>query len=147
MIMRFSAVFVALVLVGALGCEKTSSAEPVATKQSVATTSNGEARSEKANASEKPAAGTRISGDEARKLVALGAKLVDVRTPREFAAGHVEGAINIPVGDLGSRLAELNPSEPVVVYCRSGARSNRAMGMMQKAGYAQVWDMGPFSAW
>ena len=57
--------------------------------------------------------------EEARRLVESGARLVDVRTPGEFAAGHLPGAINIPVQDLERRLHELGPKQaPIVVYCR-----------------------------
>jgi len=57
------------------------------------------------------------------QLVADGALLLDVRTPGEFADGHVQGALNVPVQVLESRIAELDPARPVVVYCRSGNRS------------------------
>lgn len=83
----------------------------------------------------------------ARELVAAGAVLLDVRTPAEFAGGHVEGAINIPVQDLERRLGELNGRGPnVVVYCRSGGRSATAAVLLARAGF-QVEDIGPMSAW
>ncbi|MCB9780551.1 MAG: rhodanese-like domain-containing protein [Alphaproteobacteria bacterium] len=91
--------------------------------------------------------GNRVNGQRARELVGLGAQLLDVRTPMEFRGGHVQGATNIPVDELGRRLDELDQARPVVVYCRSGARSHRASGLLQHAGFAQVWDLGPISAW
>lgn len=85
---------------------------------------------------------------EGRALVAAGATLVDVRTPAEFAAGHVRGAVNIPVDDLERRLSELGPtSQPVVLYCRSGRRSARAKRLLQSHGYEQVLDVGPTPRW
>lgn len=85
---------------------------------------------------------------EAHALVANGAKLVDVRTAAEFAAGHVAGAVNIPVQDLENRLGELgDQSAPVVLYCRSGARSSRASGILKKAGFSSVHDVGAMSRW
>lgn len=82
-----------------------------------------------------------------RALVQKGALLVDVRTPDEYASGHVDGALNLPVQELPARLSELGPtSRPVVVYCRSGARSARAAELIRQAGY-QVKDFGPMSAW
>ena len=51
-----------------------------------------------------------------------GAPILDVRTPGEFAGGHVRGAMNIPVEQLAKRLTEV-PEGPVVVYCRSGMRN------------------------
>ena len=79
---------------------------------------------------------------EARALVEGGALLLDVRTPAEFTSGHVSGAVNIPVQDLGARIAEVGPtSRPVVVYCRSGARSAAAANLLRGRGY-RVHDVG-----
>ncbi len=88
-----------------------------------------------------------IAGSEARALVDKGATLVDVRSAGEFASGHVEGATNIPVGELASRLDELPSDKPVVVYCASGIRSARAKALLVARGYAEVHNLGPMSAW
>jgi phage shock protein E len=89
-----------------------------------------------------------VSSSEARQLVQTGARLVDVRTAGEFAAGHIEGAVNIPVQELESRLAELTPKDaPVVVYCRSGHRSGNAARILKGAGFAAVHDLGAMSRW
>lgn len=90
---------------------------------------------------------TRVDGTQARSLVADGAQLIDVRTPAEFAAGHVDGALNIPVSVLPVRLNELDSARAVVVYCRSGGRSASAGGILHKAGFSHVHDLGPMSAW
>jgi phage shock protein E len=85
---------------------------------------------------------------EAHELVAKGALLLDVRTPGEFQERHLEGAVNIPVQELDRRLAEVGAKDrPVVVYCRSGARSGRAKGMLEAAGFRKVVNLGPMSAW
>lgn len=81
-----------------------------------------------------------------REWVAKGAVLLDVRTPEEYGAGHLPGAKNIPVQELASRLAELPPRAPVVVYCRSGARSAAAAQLLRARGH-DVLDIGPMSAW
>ncbi len=82
-----------------------------------------------------------------KEVVGAGAKVLDVRTPEEFAGGHVPGAINIPVQVLGGRISEVGPKDkPVVVYCRSGGRSASAASMLKQAGYAEVLDVGPMSA-
>ena len=87
-------------------------------------------------------------GDEARRRVEAGATLVDVRSPEEFAEGHLPGAVNIPVGELAQLLGELGPtSTPVVVYCRSGARSSRAERLLKEQGFQDVFNLGPMSAW
>jgi rhodanese-related sulfurtransferase len=85
---------------------------------------------------------------EAHQWVESGARLVDVRTPDEYAAGHIEGAVNIPVQELPGRVDELAPKDaPVVVYCRSGARSASARRTLEAAGYTKVLDLGPMSRW
>jgi rhodanese-related sulfurtransferase len=86
------------------------------------------------------------SNDEARRRVAAGAILLDVRTPGEFAEGHVQGAKNIPVQELANRLGELPKGADVVVYCRSGARSAMASQMLKGRGHT-VLDVGPMSAY
>lgn len=92
--------------------------------------------------------GSRINGEEARALVEDGAVLLDVRTPGEFASGHIEGAVLVPVQDLASRPEALPSTDtPVVVYCRSGRRSASAAAWLRDAGYEAVYDLGPMSAW
>jgi phage shock protein E len=84
---------------------------------------------------------------DGREKVAAGALLLDVRTPMEFADGHVQGAKNIPVQELAARIHEVGPkSRHVVLYCRSGARSAAAAQLLTRAGYT-VTDIGPMSAW
>ncbi len=88
------------------------------------------------------------SGKDAKSMVENGATLLDVRTPGEFAAGHVPGAINIPVHLLSTRLEELgDKTKPIVVYCQSGKRSGRAKTLLLENGFAKVHNMGPMSAW
>jgi rhodanese-related sulfurtransferase len=84
---------------------------------------------------------------EAKDLVAKGALLLDVRTHEEFASGHIPGAKNIPVQELGRRLGELAVTKtPVVVYCRSGGRSASAASVLRQAGHT-VCDLGAMSNW
>ena len=89
-----------------------------------------------------------VTSSDARRLVEGGARLVDVRTPEEFAAGHIAGAINIPVQDLDRRMGEIEPKDrAIVLYCRSGNRSGRAGRMLRSAGYVAVHDLGAMSRW
>lgn len=89
-----------------------------------------------------------VTSQQARQLVDAGARLVDVRTPAEFAAGHIPGAVNIPLQQLDSRLSELQPKDQaVVLYCRSGNRSGTAARLLKGAGFAAVHDLGPMSRW
>jgi rhodanese-related sulfurtransferase len=89
-----------------------------------------------------------VDGATAKALVAAGARVVDVRTPQEFASGHVPGAINIPYEEIGKRASEIGPpSTPVVLYCRTGRRSEIAAGALQKAGFSRVYDFKSVTAW
>jgi phage shock protein E len=92
--------------------------------------------------------GRELHGAEARKLVAAGARLLDVRSADEFARGHLPGAVNIPVQELDRRLTEVGPTEgEVVVYCRSGHRSSRATELLREHGFTRVHNLGPMTAW
>ncbi len=66
--------------------------------------------------------------------------LVDVRTEEEFAIGHVEGAINIPVDNLRQRLSELDPNKTIVEYCQVGLRGYIADRILTQHGY-KVWNV------
>lgn len=74
--------------------------------------------------------------------------VLDVRTPDEFAAGHVRGATNIDVTapDFAAKIAALDPAKTYVLYCRSGNRSARAAANMQAAGFASLFNAGGFDA-
>jgi phage shock protein E len=73
--------------------------------------------------------------------------LLDVRTPEEFASGHIAGAGNIAVETLASRLDEVPRDKPVVVYCRSGNRSATAARILDEAGFTNVYDLGGIISW
>jgi len=73
--------------------------------------------------------------------------LVDVRTPEEFASGHIQNAVNIPVETLQTRLDEVPGGVPVVVYCRSGNRSASAAQILVENGFQQVYDLGGIKDW
>ena len=75
--------------------------------------------------------------------------LLDVRTPAELRNGQIAGALNIPVQELGRRLAELEKyrEREIVVYCASGQRSLRAAHLLQKRGFNVVNMRGGMTAW
>ena len=74
--------------------------------------------------------------------------LIDVREPYEYAAGHVKGATNIPLGQLASRLGKLDPQAETFVICQSGHRSATAVGVLKRAGFEQAYSVkGGTSAW
>jgi phage shock protein E len=92
--------------------------------------------------------GRAVDGQRARQLVSDGALLLDVRTTDEFAAGHLEGAVNIPISELPRRLSELGaPERDIVVYCRSGTRSAQAAALLESNGFARVYDLGAYRRW
>jgi rhodanese-related sulfurtransferase len=76
--------------------------------------------------------------------------LVDVSEPAEFAAGHAAGARNIPFGSLegGAKNLPTNKALPLILLCPTGARAGRAVGLLKKAGYANVQAVaGGLGAW
>ena len=74
--------------------------------------------------------------------------VLDVRTPQEFAEGHVPGAVNVPHDQLASRLGEVPKDKDVVLYCRSGRRSALAAGVLAANGYTRVSQLeGDMQAW
>jgi phage shock protein E len=84
----------------------------------------------------------------AHRMVAEGALLVDVRMPHEFAAGHLEGARNIPLQVLPQRVSELGPpTTAVVVYCAKGPRSAMAEQFLRQQGFTQVHNLGGIGNW
>jgi phage shock protein E len=90
----------------------------------------------------------RVSGNDARALVADGATLLDVRSPEEFAGGHIDGAISIPVQELAGRMGELgDKTDQIVVYCQSGGRSAMAKRLLEGNGFANVHDLGGIAQW
>ena len=76
--------------------------------------------------------------------------LIDVRTPREFAEGHLPGAENINIydEDFKDQFAKFNKQETIYVYCRSGSRSAKAQHMLQAIGFTNVINLeGGFLSW
>ena len=78
-----------------------------------------------------------------KEKIAIGARIVDVRTPAEFKDGSYPGAINIPLASLPTRMHELEPkSTPIVLFCASGARSAQGARLLKQAGFADVINAG-----
>lgn len=79
--------------------------------------------------------------------------LLDVRSEREFEAGHLEGAVHIPHDQLADRLAEIEAlsageaPRPIVTYCRSGHRAGLAKQTLIDAGYTEVTNLGGMKDW
>jgi rhodanese-related sulfurtransferase len=89
-----------------------------------------------------------VTAAQARELVADGVKVLDVRTPGEFAAGHVPGAVNIPYDELDRRAGELGAaSTPYLLYCRSGRRSGIAVANLKQKGFRRLYDLQAYDRW
>jgi rhodanese-related sulfurtransferase len=76
--------------------------------------------------------------------------VLDVRTPAEFAEGHVPGAVNIPHTELAARIAELSGArdKDIVVYCRTGRRADLALGTLGQAGFKRLFHLtGDYTRW
>lgn len=85
-----------------------------------------------------------------QKLTTKGVQLVDVRTPEEFAEGHLPNAVNININDedFKTKIATLDKSKPVLVYCKSGGRSGRACGVINELGFTNIIDLdGGITEW
>ena len=91
------------------------------------------------------------SPEEAQALIDTGnVKLLDVRTPEEFAAGHIAGAENVDfyAADFADRIDALDQGESYVVYCHTGNRSGKATALMAEKGFTSVTDVhGGIEAW
>lgn len=79
-----------------------------------------------------------VDREQARRLLADGAQLVDVRADHEWDAGRIEGAVHLPLDRLHERAGELEAGGAVVVYCRGGNRSAMAAEALEAAGYDAV---------
>lgn len=83
------------------------------------------------------------TGEFAAVIEQPGIQIIDVRTPEEFADGHIAGAVNIPVQqpDFATRIAALDPNATYAVYCRSGNRSQPAVAAMEEAGITDIYEL------
>ena len=90
---------------------------------------------------------TQVAGAKAAALVASGIRVLDVRTPEEFAEGHVPGAVNIPISDLEARLGDVPKDRTVIVYCESGRRAGRAEKLLAGSGRDVRHLEGDMAAW
>lgn len=76
------------------------------------------------------------------ELIANGATIVDVRTAREYATGHIKGSVNIPLDALSSQLKKIKKDKPVITCCASGMRSSSARAILKSNGFTDVHNAG-----
>ncbi|WP_459213009.1 rhodanese-like domain-containing protein [Aquimarina rhabdastrellae] len=77
-------------------------------------------------------------------------QLIDVRTPEEYAQGHIKGAVNINYkdDDFSTLITKVDTSKPVIVYCARGGRSRQSAKLMKNAGFKKIYDLeGGITAW
>ena len=83
----------------------------------------------------------------AQELVRQGAVVLDVREPREWLAGHVQGARHLPLGRVARGTGDLPRDRTLIVVCRSGRRSARAAAQLAAEGFLAVNLLGGLQAW
>ncbi len=89
-----------------------------------------------------------IDAHEAQKRVQAGALLIDVREQNEYDELHIPGSVLLPMSAFAERYGELPKDQPLVMQCRSGARSGRATEFMLENGYSEVANLaGGILAW
>ena len=91
-----------------------------------------------------------ITVQELRDIRQSGDKhfLLDVREPNEFATARIEGSKLIPLSELASRLGEVPADERIIVHCKLGGRSAKAVSLLQQHGFSNVWNVaGGIAAW
>jgi rhodanese-related sulfurtransferase len=75
-------------------------------------------------------------------------KIIDVREPHELEISHIKGAQLLPLGQLASRLSELNSADEIVLMCKAGTRSTRALEILYSAGFRKLKNLkGGINAW
>ncbi|HAN71747.1 MAG TPA: rhodanese-like domain-containing protein [Actinobacteria bacterium] len=131
-----SAALLTALTIGLAGCSSDSGTTETAAE---ATASQGTAA-----VIATPAAPERVDVARFAEVVASpGVQIIDVRSPEEFAEGHIEGAVNYNVegSDFATQIAGLDPAATYAVYCRSGNRSQVAVDVMAKAGIAGIFEL------
>ena len=135
-LLALSAAALATVSIGLAGCSSDSSD---ATAPATAAAAQGPAVVVAA-----PAAPERVDAAGFADVVASpGVTIIDVRTPEEFAEGHIEGAVNYNVQgpDFAAQIGGLDPAGTYAVYCRSGNRSQAAVAAMAQAGIPGIYEL------
>lgn len=131
-LVALGAVFLATTSLALAGCSGTDAAAPAAASQGPQAAFSAPATPQRVDA-------TAFAG----VVSSPGVVVVDVRTPEEFASGHIEGALNYNVegADFAGQLAALDPGATYAVYCRSGNRSQVAVSEMSAAGINHIYEL------
>ncbi len=81
-----------------------------------------------------------------KQLLGAGAQIVDVRSPGEYASGHIKGSVNIPLQTLSHQLGKLRKDKVVITVCASGMRSASAKSILLANGFKEVYNGGGWSS-
>ena len=79
-------------------------------------------------------------------LMKNGAQIIDVRTPGEFASGHIKGSVNLPLDTLKNNLTKIKKDKPVITCCASGMRSLSAKSVLAANGFKEVYNGGGYTS-
>jgi len=78
----------------------------------------------------------------------IGLKIIDIREPHELAISQINGAALIPLGQLAAQMSELDSADEIVLICRTGSRSTRALEILHNAGFRKIKNLkGGINAW
>lgn len=81
-----------------------------------------------------------------KDIIENGAIVIDVRTPEEFAKGHIKGSLNIPLDEINKALSWLQKDIPAVIVCASGSRSKNAVEILKANGFEKVYNGGSWDS-
>ena len=89
-----------------------------------------------------------VNAVQAHRAVLKGVTVLDVREPGEFQSGHIEGAMNVPLGKLEANLDRIPKGQHVLAYCGHGERSSTAASLLERAGIGSLLNLsGGIGAW
>lgn len=88
---------------------------------------------------------TEISCEHLQELLDKGAQLIDVRSTMEFNQGALNGAINLPINTIQHNTDVIDQSKPILLYCRSGARSGMVKNFLVSLGFQDVYNIGSYT--
>ena len=86
-----------------------------------------------------------LSCEQLQQLLEKGAQLIDVRSVMEFNQGALNGAINLPINTIQQNTDSIDQSKPVLLYCRSGARSGMVKNFLVSIGFQDVYNIGSYT--
>jgi phage shock protein E len=91
---------------------------------------------------------TQLNPTSARAWLSKGALVIDVRSEAEYREEHLPGTVNIPLDRLGDEIARRAPNreQPLLLHCRSGARSGRGTSVLKQMGYHNVFNLGSYGS-